>query len=714
MAEEALLKLEGQLQCAVCLDTYSNPKQLLCNHVYCQGCLDKLLERDQQEQLSLACPACRQVTPISERGARALQPAFHINNLLEIYKSLLQVKYAPPLSSIPDGSSAKNAGSYCSEHHDEELKLYCKSCEELICLKCVIEGAQHQNHCYEMPSKVYNQYKGEIIMSLEPLEKQLSTINASLAQIETHCEEIFTQQEVVEADIHTSTKRLHEIIDTRKTELISHLQHITQRKLQGLSNQKDKLKTSQEQLTQCLATIKQSIEQQKVDEVLRLKNNLIKQVKELIAGFQPEALKPYTEADVIFFDSWLSDITAMVAKYGQVIETETCPVPLKCYATGTVQASAALGERVTTTVQSINSFGEPCVMPSKSLECELWSEISGRITKCDKKQIRETECEISFRPVIKGNSQLHIKVEGQHIRESPFHLSIASSFSTLGSPILSISGVSHPWAVAINHEGNVIVTESNKHCVSLFSSSGKRLMSFGNRGSEEGQFNYPRGVTVDGDENILVADSHNHRIQKFTSDGVFLAAVGKKVARMHLYIPGPWASQSTPLLFSNPKAITFNAHNGKLYVSDEDHRIQILNSDLSFHGSFKYGKTIGMLYDCSGSLTCDSMGNVYIADGRMAVIQVYTPEGEFLRSFGGEKWKLTFPVSIAIDSNDLLYIGEHLRHRICVFTPEGNILKSFNEIGEDPENCVDTRGLAADKLGVVYVCDHDNDLVSIF
>ncbi len=79
----ALKKLEEQLTCSVCLDTYTNPKQLQCHHVYCQQCLARLVVRDQQGQLSLTCPTCRQVTPVPADGVAGLQAAFRVNQLLK-------------------------------------------------------------------------------------------------------------------------------------------------------------------------------------------------------------------------------------------------------------------------------------------------------------------------------------------------------------------------------------------------------------------------------------------------------------------------------------------------------------------------------------------------------------------------------------------------------------------------------------------------------
>ena len=118
-----------------------------------------------------------------------------------------------------------------------------------------------------------------------------------------------------------------------------------------------------------------------------------------------------------------------------------------------------------------------------------------------------------------------------------------------------------PSGVAINQRGEVVVTEYEAHCVSVFSPSGKKLRSFGTRGSGQGQFESPRGITVDGDGNILVADSNNHRIQKFTAEGQFLAAVGKT--------GGGW------LQFVEPYGITFNTINNKIYVTNKNHHVQL-------------------------------------------------------------------------------------------------------------------------------------------
>ncbi len=72
-----------------------------------------------------------------------------------------------------------------------------------------------------------------------------------------------------------------------------------------------------------------------------------------------------------------------------------------------------------------------------------------------------------------------------------------------------------------------MVVEQEGHCISVFSPSGEKLGSFGMHGSHQGQFDHPVGVALDSEGNILVSDNGNKRIQKFTAKGKFLRSVGK-------------------------------------------------------------------------------------------------------------------------------------------------------------------------------------------
>ena len=115
MAKEALEKVEEQLNCYICLDTYTDPKLLQCFHVFCRQCLVPLVIRDQQGQLGLSCPTCRQVMFIPERGVSGLKPAFHVNKLLEVKESLQRAETARGKASAP----SREVLGHCFQHPEE-------------------------------------------------------------------------------------------------------------------------------------------------------------------------------------------------------------------------------------------------------------------------------------------------------------------------------------------------------------------------------------------------------------------------------------------------------------------------------------------------------------------------------------------------------------------------------------------------------------------
>ena len=685
MAEGVLKKLfEEQLNCSICLNTYTDPKLLQCFHVYCRQCLVPLVDRDQQGRLGLSCPTCRQVTPIPDRAVAGLQPAFHINHLLEVQESLQKVENpaATPEGAAKDPEIVGPSVRFCFEHPEEELRLYCETCGELVCVQCIMKDGKHHDHDCAVLKKAFEKYKGEITSSLEPMEEQVMAIEKALAQLDTCCREISDQRAVAEENVHVTFRRLREVLNVRETELIGRLHELTQEKLKGLAAQRDQIETTLVQLHSCLHFMRESLRPGNKGDVLMMKANTVRQVKELTTPFQPDFLEPNTKADIVF--SAPADMTAVCQNYGQVFPAGF-PDPSKCHIAGKGAEAAVVGEKSTANLQAINFAGKPCEEPMESLECELVSEITGTRASCSVERRGQSQYEISYQPTIKGRHQLHIKVQGQHIRGSPLSLAAKSQVEKLGDPILTIDKIGFPWGVAVNQRGEVVVTDCN---VSVFSPSGEKLRLFGKHGSGQGEFNDPCGVAVDGEGNILVADGNNHRIQKFTAEGQFLAAVGTR--------------GSGPLKFSYPTDIAYNSKNRMVYVVDYgNNRVQVLNSDLTFSTTFgKNGSGKGQ-FNSPWGIACDSTGKVYVADTQNHRIQVFTAEGKFLMMFGRfghGREELDTPFGVANDASDTVYVSERGNSRVSVFTSEGRFVTSFGEGLGAP--C----GLAVDDNGVVYVC----------
>jgi tripartite motif-containing protein 2/3/tripartite motif-containing protein 71 len=431
---------------------------------------------------------------------------------------------------------------------------------------------------------------------------------------------------------------------------------------------------------------------------MKMKKAVVKQIKEMIDNFKPDMLPPCEPANVKFKSS--PELTQACQQFGRVFLQQIPPE--KCYATGKGLEVAEPSERATAVLNIVDQKGEACSTPVETLTCELVSECTSEKIDCSVKKTKASgQYEISYQATSRGRHQLHIKVEGEHIKGSPFPVTVKLPVQKLGTPIKTISGLKGPWGVTINQRGEIIIAEYSGHCISIFSPTGEKLQSFGSQGSEHGQFSEPCGVAVDDDGNILVVDSGNNRIQKFTSAGKFIKAVGK--------------GGKKPLEFSNPYGIAFHQ---KVYISDtHNHRIQILNPDLTFSCRFGSCGNDNGQFRYPWDAACDSTGNVYVADTSNHRIRVFTAEGQFLRKFGKKgsgNGELNYPSSISIDSEDVVYVAEDDNHRVSVFTCEGKFLTSFGTRGSGPGQFVHPRGIAVDKNGVVYVSDHDNDRLQLF
>jgi DNA-binding beta-propeller fold protein YncE len=388
--------------------------------------------------------------------------------------------------------------------------------------------------------------------------------------------------------------------------------------------------------------------------------------------------------------------------------------PHKCYATGNgLQRIVKFGESVSAILHVVDIAGEPYTKPVKNLICELVSEEStGEKIVCSVGKTEASgEYDINYNPINQGRHQLHIKVKGEHIKESPFSVFVlnldTAKYAIIGEQIdsgESVYKLRWPNGVAVNSVGDIVVVERGAHCVSVFIPVGEKLiqsLTFGSFGSQIGEFNEPRGVAVDDKDNILVVDSWNHRIQKFTSGGKFIT--------------------TSERLFQHPAGIAIHPSSKRVYVADNNnHCVTILNRDLILFDFFGHGRFRNP-YD----VAFDSTGRVYVADQNIHRIQIFTAEGKYLMQFGSHgsgDGKLNGPNGICIDGDDVLYVTEWHNNRISLFSCQHvgdglvpQFLKSFGTLGNKQGQFKSPYGIALNLPKThIYVTDLANNRIQIF
>ena len=110
-------------------------------------------------------------------------------------------------------------------------------------------------------------------------------------------------------------------------------------------------------------------------------------------------------------------------------------------------------------------------------------------------------------------------------------------------------------------------------------------------------------------------DSDDHCVQKFTSNGVVIARVG---------IQG-----NTENEFNNPHRIAYNSFDRQLYICDyRNHRIVILNTDLTRRDSFPKERDRNNQLRYPLSIAFDSSGQIYVTEYCSLTclrIQIFSP-----------------------------------------------------------------------------------------
>ncbi len=102
------------------------------------------------------------------------------------------------------------------------------------------------------------------------------------------------------------------------------------------------------------------------------------------------------------------------------------------------------------------------------------------------------------------------------------------------------------------------------------------MLTFGEKGSKPGQFNYPWDVACNSKDQILVSDTRNHRIQLFSPNGEYLNKYGFEGAM--------WKH------FDSPRGVCFTADDQAVVTDFNNHRLLVVKAD--FQGAQFLGKEV--------------------------------------------------------------------------------------------------------------------------
>jgi sugar lactone lactonase YvrE len=225
---------------------------------------------------------------------------------------------------------------------------------------------------------------------------------------------------------------------------------------------------------------------------------------------------------------------------------------------------------------------------------------------------------------------------------------------------------------------------------------------WGVHGTKPGWLHKPRTAAFDQDDHLFLADLTD-RIQVFDRDGKFLRG---------------WRTPDFNV--DGPSGLTVDRF-GRLLVADTHfYRVLVYSGrgELLFQlGDGVQGTTPGR-FGYTTDVVLDRAGNFYVAEyGENDRIQVFSPDGKWLRQWGGHGYapgEFLRPRALAMDEDDRLYVADSCNHRIQVFDTDGKLLRVWGSRGAEPGQMSYPYDLALGAGNSLYVCEYGNARVQKF
>ena len=253
---------KADYSCPGCLELFSEPKVLPCCHTFCLKCLQRTA-RSAQKKGEITCPQCRKTHAIPAGGLAEFLTDFIIAHEVEVEnlksptsraaKSALicgECEEPGPVESYCsdcqnylcrdcilahkkfkayrghkvtpirelDAAGLSCQVQYCAEHTSEAVKLYCATCQKLICRDCTL--VEHRQHSYTFTHDARKKIDDEMATLAQRVHHKQSVFQANLGEIDKESS-VGTYTEKLKGKVNTFFDKLIKSIEARRTLLLT-------------------------------------------------------------------------------------------------------------------------------------------------------------------------------------------------------------------------------------------------------------------------------------------------------------------------------------------------------------------------------------------------------------------------------------------------------------------------------------------------------------
>ena len=255
-----------------------------------------------------------------------------------------------------------------------------------------------------------------------------------------------------------------------------------------------------------------------------------------------------------------------------------------------------------------------------------------------------------------------------------------------------------PTGLALSPDGFLYVTDYKNNSVLKFDDEGRYV---GPITPGDVPFDAPVGLAFDSKKNLYVVEEKGCRVRKFDAKGALLATYG-----------GPGAETGK---FRGPRGIAVGPHD-EVFVADYDnHRIQEFNANFAWVRNLRM-KDVGRKPAAPRGLAIDREGHLWACFSNVHHIVRFDATGNTDLTCGEEGTGLgqfEEPRYLAFDVQNHFYVTDYNNGRIQRFNAKGEFEFSVGVKGSGRTQFKGAQGIAVDLKGNVYIADSDNFRVQV-
>jgi DNA-binding beta-propeller fold protein YncE len=283
-----------------------------------------------------------------------------------------------------------------------------------------------------------------------------------------------------------------------------------------------------------------------------------------------------------------------------------------------------------------------------------------------------------------------------------------------------------PATLLPDEKGALAKPPANRCCtpapaVLEFDQAGNLVQAWGGPG--EG-YDWPKnehGIHVDAQDHVWISgnDDVDNHILKFTREGKFLLQIGK---------PGKSEGSNARAQLGRPAAIESYAAANEIFVGDGygNHRVIVFDATTGAYKrhwgaygavpsddkmpAYKPGAPASKQFGNPHCVRIARDGLVYVCDRPNNRVQVFRPDGTYLREFFVEAGTLTGPVADLVTSRDaaerFLFVADGSNSEVHILArDDGRKLGSFGRPGRMAGEFRNVHNMAIDSAGNIYTAE---------